>query len=65
MRRRTFFGTIGAAGAASAQTKSGNDVGEDYYDKLGVTKIINAAILREMRPSSCARRRTLGTRPSA
>lgn len=42
MRRRTFFGTIGAAGAASAATK-GSDVGEDYYEKLGVTKIINAA----------------------
>src|SRR3712207_4995778 len=42
MRRRTFFGTIGAAGAARAATK-GSDVGEDYYDKLGVTKIINAA----------------------
>ena len=43
MRRRTFFGTIGAAGAASAQSKSDKDVGEDYYDKLGVTRIINAA----------------------
>jgi uncharacterized pyridoxal phosphate-dependent enzyme len=42
MRRRTFFGTIGAAGAAKAATK-GSDVGEDYYEKLGVTKIINAA----------------------
>lgn len=42
MRRRAFFGTIGAAGAASAATK-GSDVGEDYYEKLGVTKIINAA----------------------
>src|SRR3954451_7212547 len=43
MRRRAFFGTIGAAGAASAASKPGNDVGEDYYEKLGVTKIINAA----------------------
>jgi L-seryl-tRNA(Ser) seleniumtransferase len=44
MRRRTFFGTIGAAGAASAaSTKTGPDAGEDYYEKLGVTKIINAA----------------------
>jgi uncharacterized pyridoxal phosphate-dependent enzyme len=43
MRRRAFIGTIGAAGAASAQTRSGKDVGEDYYEKLGVTKIINAA----------------------
>lgn len=43
MKRRTFFGTIGAAGAASAASKPGNEAGEDYYDKLGVTKIINAA----------------------
>jgi L-seryl-tRNA(Ser) seleniumtransferase len=44
MRRRTFFGTIGAASAASAATtKTGPDAGEDYYEKLGVTKIINAA----------------------
>src|SRR3954471_3368300 len=43
MKRRSFFGTIGAAGAASAASKSGTDMGEDYYDKLGVTKIINAA----------------------
>src|SRR4051794_23855407 len=45
MKRRTFFGTIGAASAvsASAASKSGNEMGEDYYDKLGVTKIINAA----------------------
>src|SRR5438445_13330075 len=43
MKRRTFFGTIGAASAASAASKSSTDMGEDYYDKLGVTKIINAA----------------------
>src|SRR4051812_16845992 len=43
MKRRTFFGTIGAASAASAASKPGTDMGEDYYDKLGVTKIINAA----------------------
>src|SRR4051812_39818294 len=43
MKRRAFLGTVGAAGAASAATTKGADVGEDYYDKLGVTKIINAA----------------------
>ncbi|HSU69432.1 MAG TPA: aminotransferase class V-fold PLP-dependent enzyme [Tepidisphaeraceae bacterium] len=43
MKRRTFFGTIGAASAASAASKPGSDTGEDYYEKLGVTKIINAA----------------------
>src|SRR5947209_17453487 len=43
MKRRTFFGTIGAASAASAASKPGTDKGEDYYAKLGVTKIINAA----------------------
>src|SRR3954454_9402919 len=47
MKRRTFFGTIGTA-AASSVTASGasndkGETGEDYYDKLGVTKIINAA----------------------
>ena len=36
MKRRTFFGTIGAASAASAASKSGGEMGEDYYDKLGV-----------------------------
>src|SRR5690242_642933 len=42
--RRKFFGTAGAGilgqvhGAEAAAT-----TGEDYYDKLGVTKIINAA----------------------
>ena len=42
--RRSFFGTAGAGilgqvhGAEAATT-----TGEDYYDKLGVTKIINAA----------------------
>ena len=43
MKRRTFFGTIGAASAASAASRGGAEAGEDYYDKLGVTKIINAA----------------------
>jgi L-seryl-tRNA(Ser) seleniumtransferase len=43
MRRRTFFGTIGTAAAATKAAKAASDVGEDYYDKLGVTKIINAA----------------------
>jgi uncharacterized pyridoxal phosphate-dependent enzyme len=43
MRRRTFFGTIGTAAAASQAGKAASDVGEDYYEKLGVTKIINAA----------------------
>src|SRR3954466_14311349 len=43
MKRRAFLGTVGAAGAASAATTKGADVGEDYYEKLGVTKIINAA----------------------
>ena len=38
-----IFGTIGAASAASAASKPGAEMGEDYYDKLGVTKIINAA----------------------
>src|SRR5512132_2352570 len=43
MKRRAFLGTVGAAGAARAATPKGGDVGEDYYAKLGVTKIINAA----------------------
>src|SRR5690349_843196 len=43
MKRRTFFGTIGAASAASAASKGDAEVGEDYYDKLGVPTIINAA----------------------
>src|SRR3954447_25407814 len=43
MKRRAFLGTVGAAGAASAATTKGADVGEDYYEKLGVTKIVNAA----------------------
>src|SRR3954449_4100076 len=43
MKRRTFFGTIGAASALSAASKPGSETGEDYYAKLGVTKIINAA----------------------
>jgi L-seryl-tRNA(Ser) seleniumtransferase len=43
MKRRAFLGTVGAAGAARAASTKGGDLGEDYYDKLGVTKIINAA----------------------
>ena len=43
MRRRTFLGPSGRRGPLRRATKTGNDVGEDYYDKLGVTKIINAA----------------------
>src|SRR5438874_6139536 len=44
MKRRTFFGTIGTAAAASAATTNGKgENGEDYYEKLGVPKIINAA----------------------
>jgi L-seryl-tRNA(Ser) seleniumtransferase len=49
--RRDFFGwsrgLLGAAGLASQVSLKGApasvDEGEDYYDKLGVTKIINAA----------------------
>src|SRR5881227_4215881 len=49
--RRGFFGwtrNLFAAGAAQsltvrAATARDTDMGEDYYDKLGVTKIINAA----------------------
>jgi uncharacterized pyridoxal phosphate-dependent enzyme len=52
--RRDFFGwsrgLLGAAGLASqavslkaAPTPASVEEGEDYYDKLGVTKIINAA----------------------
>src|SRR5690349_3436808 len=43
MKRRTFFGTIGTAAAASAASNPKDEMGEDYYEKLGVTKIINAA----------------------
>ena len=43
MKRRTFFGTVGSAAAASAASSSNAETGEDYYEKLGVTKIINAA----------------------
>jgi uncharacterized pyridoxal phosphate-dependent enzyme len=43
MKRRTFFGTVGSAAAASAATDKGAESGEDYYEKLGVTKIVNAA----------------------
>ncbi len=43
--RRTFFGMGAAAPAllAAAKTQPGQEAGIDYYDKLGVTKIINAA----------------------
>lgn len=49
--RRSFFGWARniAAGVAAlgsgraAETREAADNGEDYYDKLGVTKIINAA----------------------
>jgi uncharacterized pyridoxal phosphate-dependent enzyme len=43
MKRRTFFGTVGSAAAASAASSTNVETGEDYYEKLGVTKIINAA----------------------
>src|SRR5690348_17663571 len=43
--RRGFIGWAGAswAGTALALPASAAPVAEDYYDKLGVTKIINAA----------------------
>ncbi len=47
--RRDFFGSTGwmvaAGGLASAEAKASppQTEGEDYYEKLGVTKIINAA----------------------
>ncbi|HEY6987497.1 MAG TPA: selenocysteine synthase [Bryobacteraceae bacterium] len=42
--RRGFIGwSISGAGAALALPASAAPVAEDYYDKLGVTKIINAA----------------------
>jgi seryl-tRNA(Sec) selenium transferase len=49
--RRTFFRDAGnaiALGGLAAQGQAGttprpDETGEDYYDKLGVTKIINAA----------------------
>src|SRR5678816_1830824 len=51
VERRKFFGTIRdllAAGGVLSQAPllsaaSAFKTGEDYYDKLGVTKIINAA----------------------
>lgn len=44
--RRTFFGLAGALGmarAADGSREQAGESGEDYYDKLGVKKIINAA----------------------
>ena len=50
--RRNFFGHVRNALAAvglarvplaAAERPENGDIGEDYYDKLGVTKIINAA----------------------
>jgi L-seryl-tRNA(Ser) seleniumtransferase len=41
--RRHFFGKSGALLAASALPLSAAEPAVDYYDKLGVTKIINAA----------------------
>jgi L-seryl-tRNA(Ser) seleniumtransferase len=41
--RRNFFGKSGALLAASALPLSAAEPAIDYYDKLGVTKIINAA----------------------
>ncbi len=44
--RRGFFGltrNLFAAGAASSLSLRAAEKGEDYYDKLGVAKIINAA----------------------
>src|SRR6201988_660959 len=43
MRRRSFMGMAGLAAAASTTPAPAEPEGEDYYDKLGVTKIINAA----------------------
>jgi L-seryl-tRNA(Ser) seleniumtransferase len=49
-RRRFFGNALAAAGLLEASALAGTDTahpahpdGEDYYDKLGVTKIINAA----------------------
>src|SRR5579863_1161353 len=41
--RRRFLGGIAAAGPLMASADSGEPQGVDYYEKLGVTKIINAA----------------------
>src|SRR5579885_2592961 len=38
-----LWGTMALAGVASARESHPAAVGEDYYQKLGVTKIINAA----------------------
>src|SRR5262249_4018075 len=43
MKRRTFFGSMGAGAVASAAPPADKAAGEDYYEKLGVTKIIKAA----------------------
>src|ERR1044071_1442798 len=43
VRRRTFFGTAGAGILGQVRGAEAATAGEDYYDKLGVTKIINAA----------------------
>jgi uncharacterized pyridoxal phosphate-dependent enzyme len=41
--RRSFFGTAGAGILGQVRGAKAATAGEDYYDKLGVTKIINAA----------------------
>src|SRR5689334_18062188 len=41
--RRSFFGTAGAGILGQVKVAEAAPSGEDYYDKLGVTKIINAA----------------------
>jgi L-seryl-tRNA(Ser) seleniumtransferase len=43
MQRRSFMGMAGLAAAASGAPAAAEPEGEDYYDKLGVKKIINAA----------------------
>src|SRR5689334_5388466 len=41
--RRSFFGTAGAGILGQVKVAEAAPAGEDYYEKLGVTKIINAA----------------------
>src|SRR5689334_7175391 len=41
--RRSFFGTAGAGILGQVKVAEAAPSGEDYYDKLGVAKIINAA----------------------